>query len=178
MNRDMMMYFQVYLKKNPNFCDSSVPTLCHSMDFIALRLLCPWDSPNKNTGVGSYYILLGIFPTPGIQPRSPALQVFWIFYFLSHQGSPFPYCTCLIALLCYQRRSDGPSSSFPVFCQCYEGLRHGCAILLLFFKTTQFKAKSFLVFLKDSSQIPIFCFSCHYSNSGPHHFIGITKKSF
>ena len=27
------------------------------------RLLCPWDSPGKNTGVGCYFLLQGIFPT-------------------------------------------------------------------------------------------------------------------
>ena len=31
------------------------------------RLLCPWDSPGKNTGVGC--------PNPGIKPGSPASQV-------------------------------------------------------------------------------------------------------
>ena len=35
-------------------------------------LLCPWNSPNKNTGVGSHSLLPGIFP--GIRTRSPALQ--------------------------------------------------------------------------------------------------------
>ena len=34
----------------------------------------PWNSPGKNTGVGSLF-LLQIFPNPGIKPRSPALQV-------------------------------------------------------------------------------------------------------
>ena len=29
------------------------------------RLLCPWDSPGKNTGVGCHALLLGIFPTLG-----------------------------------------------------------------------------------------------------------------
>ena len=29
------------------------------------RLLCPWDSPGKNTGVGSRSLLQGIFPTQG-----------------------------------------------------------------------------------------------------------------
>ena len=29
------------------------------------RLLCPWDSPGKNTGVGCYSLLQGIFPTQG-----------------------------------------------------------------------------------------------------------------
>ena len=27
------------------------------------RLLCPWNSPGKNTGVGSHSLLQGIFPT-------------------------------------------------------------------------------------------------------------------
>ena len=29
------------------------------------RLLCPWDSPDKNTGVGYCALLQGIFPTQG-----------------------------------------------------------------------------------------------------------------
>ena len=29
------------------------------------RLLCPWDFPGKNTGVGCHFLLLGIFPTQG-----------------------------------------------------------------------------------------------------------------
>ena len=32
------------------------------------RLLCPWDSPGKNTGVGSLSLLQGIFPTKGSNP--------------------------------------------------------------------------------------------------------------
>ena len=36
------------------------------------RLLCLWDSPGKNTGVGYHFLLQGIFP--GIEPRSPTLQ--------------------------------------------------------------------------------------------------------
>ena len=27
------------------------------------RLLCPWDSEGKNTGVGCHFLLQGIFPT-------------------------------------------------------------------------------------------------------------------
>ena len=33
------------------------------------RLLCPWDSPGKNNGVGSHLLLEGIFPTQGSNPR-------------------------------------------------------------------------------------------------------------
>ena len=29
------------------------------------RLLCPWDFPGKNTGVGCHFLLQGIFPTQG-----------------------------------------------------------------------------------------------------------------
>ena len=34
------------------------------------RLLCPWDSPGKNTGVGCHSCLQGIFPTQGSNPVS------------------------------------------------------------------------------------------------------------
>ena len=39
------------------------------------RLLCPRDSPGQNTGVGNLSLLQGISPNPGIERRSPALQV-------------------------------------------------------------------------------------------------------
>ena len=32
------------------------------------RLLCPWDSPGKNTGVGGHALLQGIFPTRRSSP--------------------------------------------------------------------------------------------------------------
>ena len=45
------------------------------------------DSPGKNTGVGCHALLQGIFPTQGLNPGVPTLQVDF-FYHLSHQGSP------------------------------------------------------------------------------------------
>ena len=33
-----------------------------------IRLLCPWDFPGKNTGVGYHFLLQGIFPTQGSNP--------------------------------------------------------------------------------------------------------------
>ena len=36
-------------------------------------IVCPWDSPGKNTGVGCHSLLQGDLPYPGIKPRSPAL---------------------------------------------------------------------------------------------------------
>ena len=40
------------------------------------RLLCPWDSPGMNTGVGCHALLQGDLLDPGIEPTSlmsPAL---------------------------------------------------------------------------------------------------------
>ena len=38
-------------------------------------LYSPWNSPGQNTGVGSLFLSPGALPNPGIEPRSPALQV-------------------------------------------------------------------------------------------------------
>ena len=35
----------------------------------ATRLLCPWDSPGKNTGLGCHFLLQGIFPIQGWNPH-------------------------------------------------------------------------------------------------------------
>ena len=36
------------------------------------RLLCSWDFPGKNTGVGCDFLLQGGLPDPRIEPTSPA----------------------------------------------------------------------------------------------------------
>ena len=41
---------------------------------VAHLLLCPWDSPGKNTGVGCHFLLQGVFLTQGLSPGSPELQ--------------------------------------------------------------------------------------------------------
>ena len=57
----------------------SCPTLCDP-------LYSPWNSPGWNTGVGSFSLLQGIFPTQGSNPG--LLRCRRILYQLSHQGSP------------------------------------------------------------------------------------------
>ena len=57
-----------------------------SIDSVPARLLCPWNSPGKNTGVGSHSLLQRIFLTQGSNPG--ILHCRWILYHLSHQGSP------------------------------------------------------------------------------------------
>ena len=41
-------------------------TLCNPMDS---KLLCPWDSPGKTTGVSRHFLLQGIFPTQRSNPN-------------------------------------------------------------------------------------------------------------
>ena len=45
-------------------------------------LLCPWDSPGKNTGVGYHFLLQGIFPTQGSNQS--------LLYFLHWQADSLP----------------------------------------------------------------------------------------
>ena len=49
------------------------------------RLLCPWDSSDKSTGVGCHALLQGIFATQGSNPGLPHCRR--ILYQLRHQGS-------------------------------------------------------------------------------------------
>ena len=45
------------------------------------KLLCPWDSPGKNTGAVCHVLLQGIFPTQGSDPSLPHLWHYrWILY--------------------------------------------------------------------------------------------------
>ena len=61
--------------------DSSQP---HGLQLA--RLLCPWDSPGKNSGMDCRSFLQGIFPIQG--SNSSLLHCRWVLYHLSHQGRP------------------------------------------------------------------------------------------
>ena len=50
------------------------------------RLLCLWDFPGKNNGVGCHFLLQGIFPTQGL--NTDLLHCGQILYQLSYKGSP------------------------------------------------------------------------------------------
>ena len=65
----------------------SCPTLFDPMGLQPARLLCPWNSPGKNTGVGSHSLFQGIFPTQGSNLGLPHCR--WFLYCLSHQRSPY-----------------------------------------------------------------------------------------
>ena len=61
---------------------------------VVRRILCLWNSPSRNTGVGSYFLLRVIFLTPGLNPG--LLQCRQTVYHLTHQGSPWPCKGCII----------------------------------------------------------------------------------
>ena len=54
------------------------------------RLLCPWDSPGKNTGVGCCALLQGIFPTQGSNPHLWCL-LHWRVLYHQHHLETYPH---------------------------------------------------------------------------------------
>ena len=46
----------------------AAPTLCELYELQPTRLLYPWDSLGKNTGLGCHAVLQGIFLAQGLNP--------------------------------------------------------------------------------------------------------------
>ena len=59
-------------------------TLLRPHGLQSSRVLCPWDFPSKNTGVGCHFLLQGIFPTQGSN-----LHLLHCRQILYYQTSPF-----------------------------------------------------------------------------------------
>ena len=51
-----------------------------------IRLLCPWNSPGRNTGMGCHFLLPRIFPTQGLHHGLPHCRQ--MLYGLSHCNTP------------------------------------------------------------------------------------------
>ena len=72
-----------------SLCPCKGQSFCHVQLIATLwtvQVLRPWDSPGKNTGVGSHPLLQGIFPTQGLNSGLPHCRQ--TLYHLCHQGSP------------------------------------------------------------------------------------------
>ena len=81
-----------------------------------------WSSPCQITGVGSLFLLQGIYPTQGLNPG--LLHCRWILYHLSYQGSP-AYLRQLISLLAIL--IPACASSSPAFHMMYSTpLQYSC----------------------------------------------------
>ena len=79
---DCHKFLVIRITKSESEVAQSCPTLCDPMD---TRLLCPWDSPGKNTEVACHFLLQGIFPTQGSNLGLQHCRQ--MLYRLSHQGS-------------------------------------------------------------------------------------------
>ena len=73
-------------------------TLLQTHGLKPFRLLSPWNSLGKNTGVGCHSLLQGIFPNPGIEPG--LLHCRQIFYCLSHRETKECVYICVCACVC------------------------------------------------------------------------------
>ena len=76
--------------RNSVLVAQSGPAVCDPI-LQPSRPLCPWNSPGKNTGVGSHSLLQGIFLTQGLNPVSCTDRQ--ILYLLRHQASPIAWNT-------------------------------------------------------------------------------------
>ena len=92
----------------------SCPTLL-LYGLYPLRLLCSWDSPRKDTGVGYHALLQGIFPTQGLNPSLLSLHWQTGSFSLGLLGKPqpaqIPPSTGFITLGSFLNLPE-PSSSF------------------------------------------------------------------
>ena len=88
---DFKRKFSVWSSVNVNRSVMSNSFRIHGLQ--PARLLCPWDSPGKNTGVGSQSLPQGIFLTQGL--NAGLLHCRWSLHHLSHQGSPQCGLVCL-----------------------------------------------------------------------------------
>ena len=89
-------------------CAVSCPTLCDPLDCSPPGSSAHGDPPGKNTGVGCYALLQGIFPTQGLNPGLPHYR--WILYQPSYQRSPLKIINShpfLIVLAWEQPTRDG-----------------------------------------------------------------------
>ena len=72
------------------FSRSVLPDSLWPQGLKPARLICPWNSPGKNSRLGSHSLLHEIFPTQGSNPC--LLHCRQVLYHPSHQGSPPGVC--------------------------------------------------------------------------------------
>ena len=107
-------------------CRLSGVWLCMTPWTVPARLLCPWDSPGKDTGVGCHFLLQGLESRPksllwfqGLtwSPAAPHPLLFWPITPLSAQA-PALFASLLILRFICTPSCHGPW----VYCPCAQAL--------------------------------------------------------
>ena len=150
----------------------SCPTFCNP------RLLCPWDSPGKNIGVGSHYHLQGIFLIQGLNPGF--LHHRQILYHLSHwkshkeHGTRKPYTGCRIFfLLGFSEETELQPLLFGLFLFLYLITFFGNLLIILTIVTDSHLHTPMYFFLSNLFFVDI----CFISKSIPKMLWNIQIKS-
>ena len=80
-------------KEKECVCVSSVVSDSFATPWIvAHQVLCPWNFPGKNTGMGFHFLLQGIFPAQGLNPISCVSGIVrWILYHCAIWKAPDIY---------------------------------------------------------------------------------------
>ena len=69
--------------------DSVVFDILQPCEWQPTRFLCPWDSPDKNTGVSCHCPPLGDLPNTGIEPTSLTSRQWQVLDHQRHLGGPY-----------------------------------------------------------------------------------------
>ena len=137
------------------------------------RLLCPWDSPGKNTGVGGHALLQGIFLNQKSKPHLVQLQ--HCRRILSHWGNP--KLTYDIMLVSSAQQSDSIflnilkwfiTISLVTICHHRDLLRDYWLYSLYVYSITMVYFITGSLYLLISS---LFYISPYPSSSGKHQFV-------
>ena len=122
------------------------PTLCNAMDLQPTRLLCSWNFPGKNTGMGCCFLLQGIFLTWGLNPHFLHWQVGSLP--LSHREAHRTFdCNVIVIWLLIHKTLN--------FTLCVSFLGHSVVISSI--KFTEANLKNFV--FSQVTCVPIFVFS-------------------
>ena len=115
---------------------SVVSDSVHPFGLQPSRLLCPWNSPGKNTGGGCHALLQGIFPTQGLNPcllHQPALtsgfftaSTSWEAQVLHGVGQNV--CSGFSIISCRKTRTNFLAS--PILLHIYRKLRAPCYLIV------------------------------------------------
>ena len=101
-------------------CRSVVSDSLRPHGVFPARLLCPWNYPSKNTGVGSHSFIQGIFPTQGLNPG--LLHCRWILQ-SEPPGKPLVVYVCVCVCVC-------------VMCVCMYVCMYVCVYIYIYMYTS------------------------------------------